>query len=151
MGIHVCSKVLHAIYTYIHVCIYVRERDEGGKKRESQRESVDFCRVWFTYLYLLENHLLFRYPRLHNLLLSDWLVFWNEGKNNDPERMMQIERGGEQRRNGGGQTMVKKRSLKMQFSLTTLMAYSNETQVNHSLYKCIIPQEYCIHSIQRLQ
>ena len=38
--------------------------------------------------------------------------------------------------------MVKKRSLKMQFSLTTLMAYSNETQVNHSLY--IIPSEVTI-------
>ena len=38
------------------------------------------------HLSLLENQPLFRYPPLHNRLHSDWLISWNEGKNNNPER-----------------------------------------------------------------
>lgn len=50
--------------------------------------------------------------------------------------MTQMERGGEKGRYGGGQTMVKKRSTKMQLSLTILNGFTrmNQLQRNYSLY-----------------
>ena len=47
--------------------------------------------------------------------------------------MTQMERGGEKGRYGGGQTMVKKRSTKMQLSLNGFTRM-NQPQHNYSLY-----------------